>query len=102
MPIETLHEKEDSKTAEVTFRWRGMTIYLVEMWKSAGKKSLIAIPANVLNVEHIPGGCSARWTIFVEEENSSVAHASTTSNGSAAPATPPSTDDSPAGRPRPR
>ena len=79
--IETLHEKEDLATAEVLFRWRGMTIFLARTLSGGEGKCLSVTVANASVAGHFTGGTTATWIISKAGEGHSDAGASITSAG---------------------
>jgi hypothetical protein len=81
--IELLLEKEDSKAARVTFRWRDTIICLEETWSHAGERYLHVMPVAAGTADCIAAGRLANWIISGEDAGRSGAGASITFAGAA-------------------
>ena len=95
--IKKLREYDGFYLSAVSFRWQGMTIWLVKILGYEGKTYLNVKPEGAIGAGLITDFNTARWTISLAAEPKPAAGASITSNGSVPSVTAPSTTGSPAG-----
>jgi hypothetical protein len=91
--IEMLQKAEDSKTAVVSFRWQGMTIFVVATLDRDGAKSLTVTGECVGNARLSLTGRKAKWTMRKAATDLKDAGVCTISDGDVEDAMKPSTGE---------